>query len=264
MNLLNLFYKITVVILLMTQFVLAQDNSNDGENDELNIIQLELEKSQPQKKSSPEVKHEVNDAKESDFSTLGKLAPFTEISVLQKKYLPKTNRLIFTGGFSLGTNEPFFSPIGANLRAGYFFTESLGVELNYFSISTSERDITKDLRNIENIAAEGLLYTKNYFGGAFLWSPIYGKMAWFGKKIIPFDLYFSAGTGQTTVSTGEKPSTFHMGTGQIFALSKASAFRWDLSWNIYNAKNSDGSVSQFNNLYLTLAGSFFFPEAKYR
>lgn len=244
--------------------VFAQEDSANIENEELNIIQLELEKAQPQKKTLESTKNETKEQQDGDFTSLGRLAPFSEVSVLQKKFMPKTNRMIFTGGLALGTNEPFFTPLGANLRAGYFFLESLGFELNYFSISTSERDITKDLRNIENIAAESLLYTKNYLGGSLLWSPIYGKMAWFNKKIIPFDLYFSLGTGQTTVSTGEKPSTFHLGTGQIFALSKSSAFRWDLSWNIYNAKNTDGSTSQFNNLYLTLAGSFFFPEAKYR
>ncbi|MGE0632302.1 MAG: hypothetical protein AB7O96_07840, partial [Pseudobdellovibrionaceae bacterium] len=72
----------------------------------------------------------------------------------------------------------------------------------------------------------------------------------------------------------EAASTIHIGTGQNFAMSKSWAFRWDFSWNFYsaNAKIETAPNSRvfetkrqsFNNLYLSLGLSWFFPEASYR
>ena len=76
--------------------------------------------------------------------------------------------------------------------------------------------------------------------------------------------------GSTTVSVDNAP-TVRFGTGQIFAITKWMAFRWDLSWHFFNAKStittntSQSSQEELhNNLFLNLGLSFFFPEAKYR
>ncbi|MNT62394.1 hypothetical protein D3C72_2001130 [compost metagenome] len=97
-----------------------------------------------------------------------------------------------------------------------------------------------------------------------MWVPIYGKMSLFNENIIPFDLYFAGGYGSTETQLNTSASTLHVATGQIFALSKSIAFRWDFSWNFYNAKTEDNETNSFNNLFLTVGMSWFFPEAKYR
>jgi hypothetical protein len=85
---------------------------------------------------------------------------------------------------------------------------------------------------------------------------------------LPFDLYFSAGYGSTGTSSNESSGTIHLATGQVFAITKSTAFRWDFSWNFFSTSVTDSnqstSTSSFNNLFLNVGMSWFFPEAKYR
>lgn len=209
-----------------------------------------------------EVKNQENTLK--DFSGLGSLSPFREVSVLQKRYLPKTGRLQLNLSGTVVTNDPFFTTTGAALRAGYFFSETWGLEADYYALSTSNRQTTTELKDISGVNTENLVFPKSYMGINLIWVPIYGKLAVFNKNIVPFDLFFTGGMGNTQTQVGESASTFHIGTGQLFALSKRTAFRWDFSWNFFNAKGTDGEVSNFNNLFLSMGASFFYPEAKYR
>jgi outer membrane beta-barrel protein len=199
-----------------------------------------------------------------DFSGLGKLASFSEVSVIQKRYMPKTERFQFFLGPAIVTNDPFFNTSGGELKFSYFLTETWGLELNYFSLATSEKDSTKELRKINGISTVNLVYPKSYMGLDLVYVPVYGKMSWFNKKIIPFDLYFAAGYGTTGTQAGEKAGTVHLAAGQIFSITKAFALRWDFSWNFFSATGIDGSKSSANNLFLSVGASFFFPEAKYR
>lgn len=208
------------------------------------------------------------------LSDLGRLQSFSEVSVIQRRFLPKTERFQFFIGLSAIANDPWFYGIGAAGRFGYSFTESLALELNFVGLSTSEKDAVKDLRNNNNVRTDSIISAQNYFGLDAVWSPIYGKMSLFNRRIVPFDMYFSAGAGQTGLTNAKASSaaSFHMGTGQIFAMSKGIGLRWDLSWNFYNATpnpapGSTGAApgeSQFNNLLLSVGASFFFPEANYR
>ncbi len=138
-----------------------------------------------------------------------------------------------------------------------------GVELQYFSLSSTEAKATKELYEIQSIGTDSLSYTKEYLGASLLWIPIYGKMTWFNKKIVPFDFYFGVGGGQTRTASKQGIGTVNFTTGQIFALNKAFAIRWDFTWNFFSARaiNEDGMI---NNLFFSAGASFFFPEAKYR
>ncbi len=241
--------------------------AQDTDTQELNVIELELEKNtvappeETAPSSAPATKSEVNSSGE--FSELGGLAPFTEVSVIQKKYMPKTGRFQLFGGLALTTNDPFYNTTGFTLKGSYFLTETWGLEVSYFSMSSTEAKATKELLEIQNIGTDSLAYTKNYLGIAILYVPIYGKMTLFNEKIVPFDFYFGLGTGNTKTQVKDSTSTLHFSTGQIFAVNKSFALRWDFSWNFFSAKavNEEGTI---NNLFLSLGASFFFPEAKYR
>ncbi len=249
----------------------AQTGDAGGGSDDLDVIELELDKSAPAKQEAPSSSSSSTqepaaqkDNTLRDFSGLGTLAPFQEVSVIQRRFLPKTGRFQLFGGATVLTNNPFFNTIGGVAKASYFLSEQWGVELNYFGLTTSERQTTEELRDIQNVNTENLVYPKSFIGADIMYIPIYGKMTWFNEKIIPFDLYFSAGYGSTNTQAGESAGTLHLATGQIFALSKAYALRWDFSWNFFSAKGIDGSTGSFNNLFLTVGMSWFFPEANYR
>lgn len=265
--------QIMTLLLLLLIGTPGSSFAQTSEIDDLKVVEIELEKEAP--KPAPAILDEgasqsegglgqVKDNTLSSFSGLGTLAPFTEISIIQKRFLPKTGRFQLFGGGTVLTNNPFFNTMGFVAKAGYFLTESWGLELNYFGLSTSERQTTQELRNIQGVKTENLVYPQSYVGLDLMFVPIYGKMAWFNERIVPFDLYFSAGYGTTNTQAGENAGTLHIATGQIFAISKAYAFRWDFSWNFFNATGIDRSTNSFNNLFLTVGMSWFFPEASYR
>jgi outer membrane beta-barrel protein len=202
-----------------------------------------------------------------DVSDLAKLSPMSDIAVIQKRFLPKTGRFEAFGALSSVLNDAFFMSFGLNLRLAYYFRERYGIELMALGLTTSERQVTSDLRDKRGVVTTSLVTPKSYFGADFKWTPVYGKMAWRNRTITPFDLYFSFGAGSTSTNQGSNDPTLHFGTGQTFALTKASAFRWDFSWNTYQSKSSSSSsntTSLYNNLFISVGMSYFFPEATYR
>ena len=178
------------------------------------------------------------------LSDLANLAPFQDVAIIQKRFLPKTGRFELFAAPSIVLNDPFFMVSGANIRLGYYFREMYGFELTAWMMSKSDRQSTKDLAR-KTVTTTSLISPKNYLGAAFKWAPIYGKFSFFNRTIIPFDHYFNFGLGQTQTSRDENAYTLNLATGQNFAISKAWAFRWDLTWNLYQAtttKVSNGSL----------------------
>lgn len=251
-----------------------ESDGADGEVEDLyDKFDVQETKKRTEKKENQRKAEQANKPKSdpSTLSELSTLAPLSDIAVIQRRFLPKTKRFEASANL-LGTiNNPFFINMGASVRGGYYFQERYGVELMYFFLSSSERTVTDNLRSKRNVKTESLVTPKSYFGADFKWTPIYGKTTFINKRIVPFDFYFSAGLGNTSIADGSSAPTVHLGGGQAFALSKSMALRWDLSWNLYQAdveKLKDGVLkkekSSHDDLYISLGVSFFFPEATYR
>ncbi len=199
---------------------------------------------------------------------LSTLAPFEDIAVIQRRFLPKTQRFELTASGATGLNNPFFNSVGVAARASYYFRERYGVELIYMLFANTQRAVTRDLAEERSIDTKTLVTARNFMGAAFRWNPIYGKVTWFNQRIIPFDFNFAVGGGVTETESGSTEPTIHLSTGQVFAISKSLAFRWDLNWNFYQAQSQlqSGLESKSNqdDLLLAFGLSFFFPEAAYR
>lgn len=245
----------------------------DEDDNDIEVIEVELKSKHRPKANQPEAEEETTQTQEVEekpkienmqFSDLGKLAPFKEVSVIQKRYMPKTTRFQIYGGPTLVTNDPFFITAGLQVKTAFYFSETIGVELNYFALGSTEKQTTQELRSIQGVKTEGLVFPNVVTAADVTYVPMYGKFTWFNKKIIPFDHYFSLGYGLSQVNTGSGVGTLHLATGQIFSISKSYAVRWDFSWNAYSTTGIDGQVSQFNNLFISVGMSIFFPEADYR
>ena len=246
------------------------DESSDTELEQLydKFEDQDVERTAKKKKRVSEAKAKRLEREYTKLSDLGTLAPFNDIAVIQRRFLPKTERFELSGSAVFNTNNQFFNILGLGLRGSYFFTEKYGFEVSYLFLNSSERDVTSNLQDSpNNIKTDSLVEPDSYFGAAFRWTPVYGKIAWFEKKIIPFDFFFTPGFGMTKTVFGGSESTFSLGMGQQFALSKSSAVRWDFVWNFYSAETEVDGVRETknnNDLMLMIGYSFFFPEAKYR
>lgn len=203
-------------------------------------------------------------------SQLAELAPFSDVAVIQRKFLPRTGRFEFSGSGMGGLNNPFFNNMGVNLRGAYFLSEKWGIEANAMFFSSVARDVTNTLREAPlNVNTANLVTAKAFYGGAIKWVPIYGKIGFMNRKIVPFDLFFTGGGGVTQTQK-QMEFTGHFGTGQSFAITKSFALRWDIIWNFYQATVDSVQVvgatqTTFNSdLFLSVGVSYFIPEATYR
>ncbi len=201
-----------------------------------------------------------------ELSGLGNLAPFSDIAVISRRFLPKTKRFEIFPNLGMVLNDAFFNDVIYGGRLAYYFSEHYAFEATGLVISTSTKAVTDELQNIRNIATASLATPRSYAGLDFKWVPIYGKIGWMNKRIVPFDLYLSGGGGVTTTNQSTTPATIHLGVGQIFAISKWMAGRWDISWYAYNSSTTvtNRGTGTYSNLHATFGLSFFFPPAEYR
>ena len=234
------------------------------DDEDLGQIEAELKKSEAIPK--PEI---VNKAVESapieTVTDLQRLSSFSDISVLQKRYQPKTERFQFNAGFSYMTNDPWNMASGLNLKLAYGFTEAWAFEGLYYSMNSSAKEDVSLLNKNHNVDTSALIATKSIVGAQVVWTPMYGKISLLNRRIVPYDMYFSAGAGNATLAGGDSTSANSIlaGTGQVFALTKGMGFRWDLLLNRFTAK-TEGNQQTFNNLVLSLGFSFYFPEVSKR
>ncbi len=250
---------------------MAFTHAADEEEAVYDSLETELaEKDKSATRQKPDMKEAVKEFK--SISDLGELAPFNDIAVINKKYLPKTGRFELSAQLMVGLNNAFFSNLGLKLNADYYFNEKWGIELSYMGLIDSERDITKNLSSERDIETKSFVLPQSYYGAAIKWSPIYGKMALFEDRIVSFDWFFTLGGGMTETVIEAEP-TLHVGFGQFLALNKNWAFRWGVDWNMYKAtiirkvgiSGSNEQVEEFHNdLFLAIGVSFFFPEVDYR
>jgi outer membrane beta-barrel protein len=197
-------------------------------------------------------------------SDLGKLSEFDDIAVIQKRYLPKTGRFEAYIAPAVVLNDAFFLNYGLGARINYSFSERYALEIPIFYLATTTRAVTEGLYT-RGVTTTSFVTPKSYYGLDFRWTPVYGKMGWSNGTIVPFDLYLAVGAGLTSTTQGASEPTLHLATGQIFARTKGSAFRWDFSWNMFTAQpNQTSSRSFYNTLFISVGMSFLFPEATYR
>ena len=126
----------------------------------------------------------------------------------------KINRYEVGPQLGFVTNDPFLNRYLGGVRGAYHVTEVLGVEGSFiFSPEldgADEKAITKQLEAFNQVTPDisKIQYTADM---TLQFSPIYGKVAMFGRNIINFDIFGSFGTGivrtaTTRVGRGQRPA----------------------------------------------------------
>jgi len=126
-----------------------------------------------------------------------------KVKVIQKRLFQKQGRIALTPHFGVIPNDEFFNYVPLGLRAAYFFSEDIGLELWGQYIFSMKSDLEEFLNNeffIKTTTPQVLLWNSGING---LWSPIHGKVGIFTKKLCHFDFHFAFGAGAvgTTVRT---------------------------------------------------------------
>ena len=226
------------------------------------------------------------------FSDLQRITPYTSISVIQKRYLPKTFRAELNLSLSSIINHTFFYLGGASGRVGFFVREDHGLGLEGFALLPPIfKLVTKHMIGEPNyILPSSVVLSKFYLGGYYKWSPVFGKFAILDKRIVYFDMYMTIGGGMRWVLNGfevikkqiqerglkvenERPvnqlaqqffPSLTIGLGQIFAVNQSWAFNWELKWFYTFVRYQSGPLYTPLGIHFSLGVNYYFPEASYR
>lgn len=257
--------KQLLIILLCQAFLtigipLHAENIN-SEVDELLYDSDEKEEEAIDKRLDNE---DLKEKKINKLSGLSSLSPFSDIAIIQKKYLQKTDRWEFFPNLGVILNDAFFVNNILSLRTAYHLSEQTSIEINLTSLNSSNKQITDDIVSELSLQANTIVSPTSYYGADYRYTPFYGKMAYGGRSIIPYETYLSLGGGLMATNQDTTSPTAHLGLGQSFAMSKGLAVRWDASFYWYDSAKEGESAAVTTNIHLTVGASFFFPEAVYR
>jgi outer membrane beta-barrel protein len=201
------------------------------------------------------------------------------IKTIQRKDFLKLGRFEITPNVAFVTNDPFLNRYILGSGFSYHFTEIFAMELNLgFSPDLGEADwkpLTRQLVDNNHVSPD--LSPLTYFGNAtFSFSPIYGKVAVSGKKIIRFDIFGAFGMGAVRTAddlealgeTNSEPAlatqyqiqpTTNFGGGARIILNDSMAIRIEGRSLVYIETIGSTTLEMKNNFILQGGVSFFFP-----
>ena len=198
------------------------------------------------------------------LSDLVHLSPFSDVAVIQRRFMPKTGRasLSLASTFNL-SSEFFFNP-GVESHLTYHFLEKHGLELSGYYTFTFNRGVLNDMNNIGINATEKLPIAKSFFGLAYKWMPVYGKIAFYNKRVLAFDTLFNFGGGFSGIkkkgSAVKWEPAMIAGIGQVFAITRDLGLRWDLRWHM-TVRTQANPVSILNDILFSIGLSYYYPSA---
>ncbi len=178
-----------------------------------------------------------------------------KVLIIQDRKYTKAKKFDIGLHGGLHSASPFYTSISYGGTLGYHFNEYFAAEGFY---NTSSNSKTADAKQIDQFLAEsGFSSTKEYqrplsFAGfGLMWSPIYGKFAFFRKSIIHFDIFAEAGASVIKIKTnlnetgsavdaarGGRDQTRWgslVGVGTRVFISDRWSLRFDVRNNIYTS-----------------------------
>ena len=168
-----------------------------------------------------------------------------KVLVIQDRKYNKAGRLELGLDLGMMNTSPFYKSYAMGGHMTYHMSEYFGIEA---FAQTSKSKLTADGKQIENFLETFEFPSKKefkkpkFFGGVgLIWSPIYGKFAFFRSNIIHFDFYGQAGVSmlgtETNVAEGkdQKHIGSLLGLGMRVFFNDTWIWRFDAKNNIYRA-----------------------------
>ncbi len=205
------------------------------------------------------------------LSDLVYLSPFSDVAVIQRRFMPKTGRVSASLSSAFILSSEYFLNPGVEGHLSYHFLEKHGIELSGYYVLTFNRGVTNNLATIGANVSETLPIANTFFGLTYKWMPVYGKIAFYNKSILAFDTFFNLGLGMSGINKKRSKNervvvwepTVIAGIGQVFAITRDLGLRWDLRWNM-TIETQSANVTVLNNILFSLGFSYYYPSAGLR
>jgi outer membrane beta-barrel protein len=204
------------------------------------------------------------------------------IKTIQAKTFLKINRWEISPHVAFVSNDPFFNRYIVGTGVGYNLTEIFAIEgMLDFSPDLGTGDwkpLTTQLVEENHVSPD--ISKLNLFGSAcFVFSPIYGKAAISGRKLINFDIYGKFGMGATRTaddlealqSVGDPRAeatqfqvhpTTNFGGGARIIFNENLAMRVEGRSMVYIETVNATTLEMKNNFILQFSASFFIPNLR--
>ncbi len=119
----------------------------------------------------------------------------TDFSVVQNRRYTKAGRFFTSLGYGPLVNDAYSYGRMTSVSGGYYFSERMGVEINYETGSLKNSDSTDAFITKNNFAPDYNQF-KSYTSLNYILVPFYAKMSFWDRKIMYFDMQFAFGVGQ--------------------------------------------------------------------
>jgi outer membrane beta-barrel protein len=126
------------------------------------------------------------------------------VKAVQRKGFLKRHRLELGLSFPGTVNDAFYEKVGVGAKVAYNFADSFALSLRGASFTPLRTAHVREGK----LAFSSQLLVSQINELAMLdgvWSPIYGKVAWLGSRIVHFDVYLLAGLGGVWSATSIAP-----------------------------------------------------------
>jgi outer membrane beta-barrel protein len=204
------------------------------------------------------------------------------IKTIQAKSFLKINRWEISPHVAFVSNDPFLNRYIVGTGVGYHLTEIFAIEgMLDFSpdLGTSDwKPLTTQLVEENHVSPD--ISKLNLFGSTcFVFSPIYGKAAISGRKIINFDIYGKFGMGATRTADdlealqaeGDAKAestqfqvhpTTNFGGGARIIFNDNLAVRVEGRSMVYIETVNATTLEMKNNFLIQFSASFFIPNMR--
>ena len=243
---------------------------NDLDYREIDKIEEILETNFPVSEETPTPEAEINlthsaDVKQkNDFKEIEKTFFFSDLAVIQKNYMPKSERFQYNLGIITVPSDAFFLTQGLSLRGAYHFNEAWGVEAFTSLFSSSTKAEVTNIADKQMVKVSNLVSLKSFSGISFYNNFAYGKLSIKDERVLPFELFSTGGVGMMMTSKDVSSATVHIGIGSLFSISRSRAVRVDLNFAIYQMIDDNNSSSIENSTFLAISHSWLWPNPEYR
>jgi len=169
-----------------------------------------------------------------------------EVYVLQNRKFVKDNRFFLSFGLSKDISETFINTFSGKLSAGYFFTETLGLEVtgSFGGGSTTEE--------AEAILQQGTVAFFRQINTSFalkaLWTPFYTKINTF-NKIIYADWVFSLGPAVVNTEDNRNAFTVQDALSAELISESSVGINWSAGIRFYLTKSLSARADIFGYHY---------------
>jgi outer membrane beta-barrel protein len=165
----------------------------------------------------------------------------SQLGVVQNRLYSKANKFHLGVMFGRSMNDPFLSTSLVGGNAGYSFNEFWALSLIGWSYNAKASNALKVLRAG---GKEANTIDTDWYGGAEVTgSFLYGKLSLLGRKIVYYDMHVSAGSGVTRTENDDASTSFSVGIGQRFYITKWLSLKMDYRFQTYNATEVEKEIT---------------------